>query len=314
MIVDLPDTLTAQVAKTLVMLRKKGHVGGTARVLTLVVVTRPGREERAISAAQEAAREHPCRVIAVVTGDPSAPTRMDAQVRVGGDAGASEVIILRCQGELAQPNESLISAILLPDDPVVTWWPDGVPENVSSSPLGRISQRRITDASAEDVPSQALERLINGWQPGDSDLSWTRLTLWRTQIASITEQFGIHTLRDITVQGAVGSPSTSLLAAWLQLSLPDVPVFLAHAVGDAPLVGVRFSRRGGDVELSRPSGNLAELYLPGQSVQRVSLPVRTVAACLAEELRRLDDDVVFGRVLTRGLSQYDRAPVAPSRR
>lgn len=314
MIVDLEDTLTAKVAKTLVMLRKQGDVGGTARVLTLVLITRPGREERAISAAQEAAREHPCRVIAVVTGDPSAPTRMDAQVRVGGDAGASEVIILRVQGELAEPNESLISAILLPDDPVVTWWPDGVPENVSTTPLGRISQRRITDASAEERPEQALERLARGWKPGDSDLSWTRLTLWRTQIASITEQFGVHTLRDITVQGSIGSPSTTLLAAWLQLALPAVPVFLGEASGDSPLVGVRFSRRGGDVELSRPKGELAELYLPGQSVQRVSMPVRSLAACLTEELRRLDDDVVFGRVLTHGLAQYDRSPVAPSPR
>lgn len=315
MIVDLPQTKTSQVAKTLVMLRRQGQVGGTSRVLTLVVSTRPGNEEAAVAAAQEAAREHPCRVIVVVSEDPNAPTGLDGQVRVGGDAGASEVVVLRAFGELSHPNESLISALLLPDDPVVTWWPSGVPQGVSGTALGQISQRRITDSAAEEDPLAALERLAATWRPGDTDLAWTRLTLWRTQLTSILDQFGTRGLRAVTVFGSIGSPSTALLAAWLHLQLP-VPVRLAETEteGSATVKGVRFSRVGGDVELSRPEGDVAELYLPGQTVQYVSLPVRSLSACLAEELRRLDDDVVFGRVLTQGLPACDLSPVSPSAR
>ncbi|RII42192.1 OpcA protein [Galactobacter valiniphilus] len=314
MIVDLPDTKTSQVAKTLVMLRREGHVGSNARVLTLVVSTLPGHEEAAVEAAQAAAREHPCRVIVVVREGADRPTRLSGEVRVGGDAGASEVIILRTSGELNEPDESLISALLLPDDPVVSWWPSGVPEDVSSTPLGVISQRRITDAAAEPDPLDALGRLAASWRPGDTDLSWTRLTLWRTQLTSILDQYGTRGLRDITVHGALTSPSTVLLAAWLQHQLSAVPVRLAEAEGEAPVQGVRLARRGGDVEISRPVGDVAQLYLPGQSVQHVALPVRTLPACLAEELRRLDDDVVLGRVLTHGLPACNLSPVAPSPR
>lgn len=311
MIVDLPDTLTSAVAKKLVQLRRDGELVATARVLTLLVTTAPEDATAAMDAAQEAAREHPCRVIVAVQGDPDLPTRMDAEIRAGGDAGTSEIIVLRLQGELAEPTESLVSALLLPDDPVVTWWPSGVPERPAATPLGRISQRRITDSSAEEDPLAVLPRMAETWTPGDTDLAWTRLTLWRTQLTSIIDQYGVRGVTAVEVSGTVGSPSTAMLAAWLQSCLPQVPVSLHETDSEAPVGGVRFARRGGDIELSRPHGDVADLYLPGQKVQYVSLPVRTVSACLAEELRRLDDDVVFGRVLTDGLPHCDLSPVAP---
>lgn len=312
MIVEMPDTLTSAIAKKLVLLRRNGDLVATARVLTLLIPCAPADVEVAMTAAQDAAREHPCRVILAVQGPADAPTRMDAEIRAGGDAGTSEIIVLRLQGELAEPTESLISALLLPDDPVVTWWPSGVPERPASTDLGRISQRRITDSAAEADPLAALERLAGSWTPGDTDLAWTRLTLWRTQLTSIVDQYGVRSLTGVEVSGTVDSPSTALLAAWLQDCLPQVPVRLIESGSDAPVGGVRFLRRGGDVELSRPHGDVADLYLPGQKVQYVSLPVRTVSACLAEELRRLDDDVVFGRVLTEGLRKCDLSPAQPT--
>lgn len=310
--VELTDTVTSQVARELVMLRRQGELADSARVLTLLVQTRPSGVERAVESAQLAAREHPCRVIVCVEGDATAPSSLNASIRVGGDAGASEVIVLTGHGELAVPDESLISALLLPDDPVVTWWPEGVPSSVAETPLGQISRRRITDSSRDAHPLGALQRLAADWHPGDTDLAWTRLSLWRTQITSIVDQFGVRGLRAVTVHGAVGSPSTALLAAWLQLRLP-VPVHVATAPGHR-LLGVRLDRGGRDIELSRPQNDVAELYLPGQAVQHVALPERTVAQCLAEELRRLDDDVVLGEVLREGLPACDLSPVTPSPR
>ena len=104
MIVELPDTTTSQVSKTLVKIREEGGVVALGRVLTLVIATAPGGEEEAIEAANDASREHPMRVI-VVASDPEepadTPARLDAEIRVGGDAGASEVIVLRASLEEA---------------------------------------------------------------------------------------------------------------------------------------------------------------------------------------------------------------------
>jgi glucose-6-phosphate dehydrogenase assembly protein OpcA len=45
--------------------------------------------------------------------------RLDAEIRVGGDAGASEVIILRAYGEAGSDQLGLVTGLLLPDTPVV---------------------------------------------------------------------------------------------------------------------------------------------------------------------------------------------------
>ncbi|KAB2582549.1 oxidoreductase, partial [Rhodococcus erythropolis] len=99
MILDLPSTTTVQVSKKLVEVRKTGGAVTLGRVLTLVVCTRDtGNAEAAIEAANEASREHPCRVIVLLRGDEQSEPRLDAQIRVGGDAGASEVVVLRLYG------------------------------------------------------------------------------------------------------------------------------------------------------------------------------------------------------------------------
>ncbi|MFP5311575.1 MAG: glucose-6-phosphate dehydrogenase assembly protein OpcA, partial [Actinomycetes bacterium] len=107
MIVNLPDTTTSKVSKKLMALREQGGVIALGRVLTLVVVTTSGLEEEAIEAANDASREHPCRIIVLADAGRDAKDRLDAEIRVGGDAGASEVIVLRGYGQLAHESESL---------------------------------------------------------------------------------------------------------------------------------------------------------------------------------------------------------------
>ena len=41
-------------------------------------------------------------------------------------------------------------------------------------------------------------------------------------------------------------------------------------------------------------------------LQNVAFPRRTLRECLAEELRRLDADVLYGRVITEGWTRLDR--------
>ncbi len=188
MIVDLPDTTTSKISKKIMALREQGGVIALGRVLTLVVVTKSGLEEEAIEAANEASREHPCRIIVLADAGAAAPTRLDAQIRVGGDAGASEVILLRGYGELAEESESLVAALLLPDAPIVAWWPHGAPKNACETSIGRIAHRRITDSANETDPQAALENIRRTYKAGDTDLAWTRLTNWRIQLAAVLDQ------------------------------------------------------------------------------------------------------------------------------
>ncbi|MEV8131748.1 glucose-6-phosphate dehydrogenase assembly protein OpcA [Pseudarthrobacter oxydans] len=313
MIVDLPDTTTSAVSKKIMSLREQGGVIALGRVLTLVVVTKSGLEEEAIEAANEASREHPCRIIVLADAGPTAPDRLDAQIRVGGDAGASEVIVLRGYGQLSHESESLVAALLLPDAPIVAWWPHGAPENACETSIGRIAHRRITDSANEPDPQRALENIRSTYKAGDTDLAWTRLTNWRIQLAAVLDQVDSSPVTSVAVEGASDSPSTILLAAWLTLTL-DAPVTIVADPAGTGIRRVRLTRPGGDIQLFRPGLSVAELTQPGQPAQRISLPRRSLRDCLAEELRRLDPDEVFGEVITIGLPRTNLRSVRPSER
>jgi len=49
--------------------------------------------------------------------------------------------------------------------------------------------------------------------------------------------------------------------------------------------------------------NVATLVQPNQPTHDISLPRRSLRDCLAEELRRLDPDALFGDVIQNGLAQ-----------
>lgn len=305
MIVELPDTTTSQVSKTLVKIREEGGAVALGRVLTLIIATAPGVAEEAIEAANDASREHPMRVI-VVSSDPSeadAPARLDAEIRVGGDAGASEVIVLRACGDAARDEESLIMGLLLPDAPVVTWWPGAAPASPGTSPLGRIAQRRITDASAQPDPQAALDVLRANYLPGDADFAWTRLTLWRAQLAAVLDQPPYTPVTAVHVTGAIDSPSTTLLAAWLHMQLGASTGYDLTPLDDGShgIHGVVLDREPGPIELVRDVPGVATLRQPNQPVHDVALPRRSLRDCLADELRRLDPDELYGEVITDGL-------------
>ena len=123
MIVDLPSTNTETVSKRLLSLREDVGAMALGRVLTLVIPVDEALVDQAVDIANEASRQHPCRVLALVTGNPRGKARLDAQIRVGGDAGASEVVVLRMYGPLAKHGRSVATPLLLADSPIVAWWP-----------------------------------------------------------------------------------------------------------------------------------------------------------------------------------------------
>jgi len=302
LIVDLPSTTTAAVNKKMVQLRSDVGAMTLGRVLTLVIVVDEPEADEAIDAANDASRLHPCRTIALVRGSMRGANRLDAQIRVGGDAGASEVVVLRLYGALAGHGDSVVLPLLLPDSPVLAWWPKEAPQDVADSAIGQMAQRRITDAAEARNPRTELKRRADSYQPGDTDLAWTRVTLWRGLLAAALDQPPYHPVVAATVTGAVDSPSTDLLAGWLAQAL-KCPVTRSRTPAGTGTVSVRLERRSGNIDLVRPDGRVATLAETGQPVRRISLDRRELAECLAEELRRLDPDETYAETLTKGLAR-----------
>lgn len=301
MIVELKDTTVSKVSKALVQIREQGGAVALGRVLTLVIQTSFKELEPAIKSANESSREHPCRIIVLAHGDEasSSKAKLDAEIRVGGDAGASEVIVLKAHGEAASDPELLVTGLLLPDAPVVAWWPSDAPKHLAKSSIGRIATRRITDAAAQKDPHDFLRQLAKGYEPGDSDFSWTRLTLWRAQLAAILDQPPYDPILGVEVTGAPDSPSTDLLAAWLGLKL-KVDVNLTReprGKSVSGIKGVKLIRASGNIEIVRFVPDVATLIQPTQPTREISLPRRSDRDCLSEDLRRLDPDELFGQVI-----------------
>lgn len=306
MIVDLPSASTAQISHRLIEIREDVGAMALSRVLTLVLVVPEDDAEEALSVANSASHQHPARIICVIIANPRGKARLDAQIRVGGDAGASEVVVLRLYGELTRHARSVVTPLVLPDSPVVAWWPTETPKDPSADPVGAMAQRRITDCAAADNIPATLKRLARGYEPGDTDLAWSRITLWRGLLATALDRAPFEQVTAATVVGGTDSPSADLLAGWLRHRL-RCPVSLIRSRAGSGLVSVRLERASGPVDLVRPfDSDTATLDQPGQPRRAIALAARSDAECLADELRRLDPDEVYEDALTSGLSKVTR--------
>lgn len=191
--IDLTDTTSARINAGLIDARRAIGTPAVGMVLTLVIVTDEGSAYDALKSAHEASREHPSRILVVIKRPGRSPreragARLDAEVVVGAEAGTGETVVLRMHGELANHSESVVLPLLLPDAPVVCWWPDQAPDKPGADPLGRLAQRRITDASSAEDPVGSIEVRAGSYLPGDTDLAWTRITPWRSMLAAALDQ------------------------------------------------------------------------------------------------------------------------------
>jgi glucose-6-phosphate dehydrogenase assembly protein OpcA len=294
MTIDLTDTTTGAIDQALTEARRR--LGGMTlgMVLTLIIVTDEAAQYDAIRAANQAAREHPCRILAVIARKPKGDSRLDAEIRVG-EASPGETIVLRMYGPLGQHADSVAAPLLVPDVPVVTWWPDEAPETPSKHPLGALAQRRVTDSAAAEEPHEILTALAEGYQPGDTDFGWTRATPWRSLLAATLDQ-PHPPITACEIAAEQDNPTADLIAAWLSLRL-SVPV--SRTVSGGPgITGAMFFTPDGEIEITRTDGRTATLAWPGRTDRRVALHRRDTAELLAEELRRLDPDEVYAETLS----------------
>ena len=295
MMIDLTETTTSAINDALRQARLR--LGGVASgmVLTLVIVTDEGEQYDAVRAATVAARQHPCRILVVIIRRPKDRSRLDAEIRVG-ETAPGETALLRMYGPLGQHADSVVTPLLLPDTPVVTWWPGVPPPVPAEDPMGALAQRRITDAAAADAPRDILTKLAAGYHPGDTDLSWTRATPWRSLLAATMDQPS-GPLTGGTVSAEEGNPTADLIAAWLSYAL-GVPVATEPSAGPG-ITQVSFGTVDGEITISRPDGRVAHLLRPGQPERRVALHRRDTTELLEEELRRLDPDDIYAETLAQ---------------
>ncbi|MFM2023333.1 MAG: hypothetical protein RIR89_725 [Actinomycetota bacterium] len=305
MIVSLPQTTTALISRKLQELRDSGGVVALGRVLSLIIETDDENLESAVDIANKASRLHPSRILVIARSD-NHSSGLDAEIRVGGDAGASEVVVLRASGGVLSNVESLISGLLLPDAPIVAWWPRSSSANPAKTEIGAIADRRITDSAAQIEPTKFLKALAANYQPGDGDMAWTRITLWRSQIAAALES---HLERQIVggqVIGSKESPSALLLQGWLESKL-NVSVSLEDKWNEDVVLGIRGVRIAfgeGELQILR-DGDVAELSQPGFPVSKVFLPARTDLDCLIEDMRFLGEDTEYAQILKREITNGD---------
>ena len=299
---ELTDTTSSKVNAALLKARRAIGSPTMGMVLTLVVVTDEENAYDAVRAASEASREHPCRIIVLISGERRGRSRLDAQIRLGGDAGASEIVVLRLYGPLAKHGPSVVVPLLLADSPIVAWWPGEAPDDVANDPIGAMAQRRITDAAQHRNSRRILKKRAESYRPGDTDLSWTRITRWRGLLAAALDQPPHETVTGAVVSGAPDSPSTDLLAAWLAHRL-KVPVQRVATPRGSGISAVRLERKSGPIDLVRPGDVVATLSQPGQPDRRITLPRREAREILADELRRLDPDDTYEDALLLGIEK-----------
>ncbi|MEN8653445.1 glucose-6-phosphate dehydrogenase assembly protein OpcA [Streptomyces sp. 21So2-11] len=302
---DLTDTTASKINKTLVQGRRAIGTPAVGMVLTLVIVTDEENAYDALKAANEASREHPSRTLVVIKRVSRSPrdrakARLDAEVRVGADAGTGETVVLRLYGEVINHAQSVVLPLLLPDAPVVVWWAVNAPLDPAKDPLGALAQRRVTDTYAAEQPIQELAARADTYTPGDTDLSWTRITPWRSMLAAALDQVQCE-VTSVEVEGEEFNPSVELLAMWLAGRL-SVPVKRAFSAGPG-LTGVRMETDFGPISLGRSDGSLATLSINGQPDRAVALKRRETAELIAEELRRLDPDDTYATALKFGVDR-----------
>jgi glucose-6-phosphate dehydrogenase assembly protein OpcA len=306
------DTSGSDVIKALSAERRAAGSVSSGLALTLVAVVDEKLVAEAEQAATAAAAQHPCRLLVVVRRRPDAPEpRLDAEVSVGGRLGPGEAVVMRMYGRLALHAESVVLPLLAPDAPVVTWWFGEPPQLIAHDPLGVIAGRRITDAAAAADPLSALHTRAADYAPGDTDLAWTRTTLWRSLCASAFDSLEGDT-HAATVAGEATNPSRALLAGWLTHRL-GVQVTIEDTAGPG-VTGVELQVGEDTVRIDRTDGRTATLSRTGQPDRAMPLPRRELGDLLAEELRRLDADETYAEALetATGLSGLADRPAKRS--
>lgn len=301
--IALWDTTATEVVTALASERQSA--GGTSGLaLNLVVIVDEKGEREAEAALTLAAQQHPCRLLIVVRRDNHhTDPRLDAEIVVGGRLGPCEAVVMRMYGPLANHAESVVMPLLAPDVPVVTCWFVPPPHCAAEDPLGAFADRRISYSARSQDPVAALAVRASDYNPGDTDLCWTRITYWRSLIASAFDT-ATADAASVTITADAADPSASLLAGWLggrlgiRPTIADTEV-IRNSEHLPAIKAVSISlTNGDDITVTRDEAGHTQLRRTGFPDRSQILNGRTLGELLAEELRHLDPDQPYAAALS----------------
>ncbi len=284
-------------------------------VLTLVIVAKHRAEAaRAQAAVHELGGRHPARVLTLLfDGDRGGASRLDAELRLlGGQAEGHEVwfeeIELQVRGQASMHLDSLIEPFTLPDLPVVCWFVTELPD--PEDPLLAAADVLVVDARQFGEAACFATLLTLARKRPVVDLSWARLTPWRSLLAGLFEGPDFRPFVTCVVRSEVWGRTgpCRLLGGWLADRL-DLPLS-AIELSAAPHVGLRLHARSpsgqaATFEVIRGDGRLvsARAAIAGgpESEAVLQLPEATPAWGLPEALSRLEHDRLYERALRRAV-------------
>lgn len=298
MTIEMKNTTAGKVTRALLDWHHELGNAGSGMVHTFVVATDRDDYDDAYQAALAANREHPSRILIVIR-EPEAEDGLDAEIHTETEA-RGDVIVLTMRGRTVEHPGSVLRPLLVPDLPVVVWWPNEAPEDLQVDRIGKLADRRITDALGAENPTQAIIDRAYYHAKGDTDLAWTRTTRWRALLAAALDQVRQPVI-GASVEAATDNAPASLLAAWLELRL-GVEVTVLQTEGPG-INNVRLETPAGPIEIVRVEEERTLYRVPGQPERQVALRRRHPAELVTEELRRMDDDVVLGDVLAEMVRQ-----------
>jgi glucose-6-phosphate dehydrogenase assembly protein OpcA len=215
----------------------------TCTLNLIVFASDQAEADRLALAIQELTASHPNRTVMLVADPEAEQTSLDAWVQAnclftapGQPQLCGEQVTIVTHGASGAQAAGLVLSLLLPDLPVIAYWPGVLPfDDPIVARLRGAIDRLILDSASLDAPLTALA-LLSAAQHGDalhkaftlSDLHWARLTPWRELIAQFFDTRAwlphLHRLDDVEIVYAAKSDEAGLvtalyMAAWLCTSL-----------------------------------------------------------------------------------------------
>jgi glucose-6-phosphate dehydrogenase assembly protein OpcA len=214
--------------------QESGFQGVTRTCVLNLLVATPGGQvlEQATDTIARLTSRHPNRAI-VINAQPSvsdAPLEawVQAHCQIPGPGRpqvCGEQITIEARGAAVSQVPGTVLPLLVPDLPVIFWWPYGMPyDQPLFKRLSDLADRIIVDSATCETPERALVRLAEllGKPSEISDMVWARLTPWREMIAQFFDSPSmlphLYSLQriEVTYRNPTGDRSAALLLlGWL---------------------------------------------------------------------------------------------------
>ncbi|MCA1692665.1 MAG: glucose-6-phosphate dehydrogenase assembly protein OpcA [Actinobacteria bacterium] len=332
---EADDVTVSQVTAALSDLRRhEQRAAVRASVLTLVaVVADDAAADAVLDVVYDLGARHPSRtIVLVMDGDEDAETGLDAAASVHaiereGRTVCFEDVVLRVRGRARHHLDSVVEPFALPDLPLVVWLPARLPS--AGDPLLAVADRIVVDsravAGADATPGETVTVLPSiaalARRLPVTDLSWTRLSPWRSLLAGLFEGADarpfLREIERVEVAGHYGP--RYLLGGWLmrRLQVPMSRVSLSPAEHVSIRITAAHRDRTGVFTVERPGTarviqSSVEIDRGPSVSQSLRMRQQWPALALAGALTRMGRDDVYCEALDGALELAGR-PVALGR-